>query len=115
MADGWEDVRIAHCLSMTVGHEEDAWGRVFDRMSGSGGDGDDWVPRVFATQPTRPPGTVFAYNQVATYLLAVIVRRVTGVGVAEVLRPRLLAPWGCPTSPGTATRSGASSGSPART
>ena len=57
------------------------------------------MPRVFATQPTRAPGTVFAYNQVATYLLAVIVRRLAGVGVAEVLRPRLLAPLGLPDIP----------------
>jgi len=100
VADGWEDVRIAHCLSMTVGHEEDAWAHVFDRLSGSeGGGGDDWVSRVFATRPTRLPGTVFAYNQVATYLLALIVRRVAGVGVAEMLRPRLLAPLGLPDIP----------------
>ncbi len=64
---------------MTVGHEDDAWGRVFDRSNGTDyADPEDWVPRVFATVPTRAPGTVFAYNQVATYLLSVIVGRVTG-------------------------------------
>ncbi len=42
---------------------------------------------------------MFAYNQVATYLLSVIVGRVTGQGVAEVLRPRLLAPLGLPDIP----------------
>ncbi|GAA1986194.1 hypothetical protein GCM10009817_29680 [Terrabacter lapilli] len=100
VAEGWQQVRVRHCLSMTVGHEEDAWGHVFDRMSGSDfGDEGDWVPRVFATRPTREPGTVFAYNQVATYLLAVIVRRVAGVGVAEFLRPRLLDPLGLPDIP----------------
>lgn len=100
VAAGWEHVRVRHCLSMTVGHEEDAWGRVFDRMSGSDlGDEGDWVPKVFATEPTRPPGTVFAYNQVATYLLAVIVRRVAGEGIAEFLRPRLLDPLGLPDIP----------------
>ena len=100
VAPGWEDVRVRHCLSMTVGHEEDAWGRVFDRLSGTDfGDTGDWVPRVFATEPTRSPGTVFAYNQVATYLLAVIVRQLAGVGVSEVLRPRLLAPLGLPEIP----------------
>lgn len=100
VAAGWEQVRIRHCLSMTVGHEEDAWGRVFDRMSGSDfGDEGDWVPRVFATAPTRAPGTVFAYNQVATYLLSVIVRRVAGEGIADFLRPRLLDPLGLPDIP----------------
>ena len=100
VAPGWEDVRVRHCLSMTVGHEEDAWGRVFDRMSGTDfGDTGDWVPRVFAIEPTQPQGTVFAYNQVATYLLAVIVRQLAGVGVSEVLRPRLLVPLGLPEIP----------------
>jgi CubicO group peptidase (beta-lactamase class C family) len=103
VADGWDDVRVRHCLSMTVGHEEDAWPHVFDRMSGSdfaeSVDPADWVPRVFATTPTRTPGTVFAYNQVATYLLSVIVRRVAGEGVADALRPRLLAPLGLPDIP----------------
>ena len=100
VARGWERVQVRHCLSMTVGHEEDAWGRVFDRMSGSDfGDEDDWVPKVFATKPTREPGTFFAYNQVATYLLSVIVRQVTGEGVAEFLRPRLLDPLGLPDIP----------------
>ncbi|WP_374970298.1 serine hydrolase domain-containing protein [Terrabacter sp. BE26] len=100
VAPGWGPVRVKHCLSMTVGHKEDAWGRVFDRMSGSDlGDEDDWVPRVFATEPTREPGTVFAYNQVATYLLSLIVRRVAGVGVAEYLRPRLLDPLELPDIP----------------
>ncbi|MFC7598153.1 serine hydrolase domain-containing protein [Terrabacter sp. GCM10028922] len=93
VAPGWEDVRVRHCLSMTVGHEQDAWGHVFDRMSGSDfGESRDWVPRVFATEPTHEPGTVFAYNQVATYLLAVVVRDLTGAGIADVLRPRLLTP-----------------------
>ena len=99
VAAGWQDVRLKHCLSMTVGHEEDAWGRVFDRSSGTDEASTDWVPRVFATMPTRPPGTVFAYNQVATYLLSVIVGRVTEQGVAEMLRPRLLAPLGLPDIP----------------
>ena len=102
VAAGWDDVQVRHCLSMTVGHEEDAWPQVFDRMSGSDFDAtdpSDWVPRVFAAKPTRPPGTVFAYNQVATYLLSVIVRRLAGVGVAEMLRPRLLAPMGLPDIP----------------
>jgi len=97
---GWHDVRIRHCLSMTVGHEYDAWADVFDRMSGSDwGDSTDWVLRVLATEPTQEPGTVFAYNQVATYLLAVIVRQLAGVGVADVLRPRLLTPLGLPDIP----------------
>ncbi|MCU1538496.1 MAG: uncharacterized protein JWP82_2847 [Humibacillus sp.] len=96
----WRDVRIEHCLSMTVGHAEDAWPQVVDRSGGTGrGTGQDWVTRVFATEPVHAPGTVFVYNQVATYLLSVIVGRVAGEGVAQMLRPRLLDPLGLPDIP----------------
>ena len=97
--EGWHDVRLRHCLSMTVGHEGDAWTAAFDQPGGALEAPDDWVPRVLATVPTREPGTYFAYNQVATYLLAIIVERLAGVGVAEVLRPRLLAPLALPDIP----------------
>jgi CubicO group peptidase (beta-lactamase class C family) len=97
---GWRGVRLKHCLSMTVGHDEDAWPQVVDRSSGSARDeGEDWVPRVFAVAPVHEPGTVFTYNQVATYLLSVIVGRVAGEGVAQMLRPRLLDPLGLPDIP----------------
>ncbi len=92
--DHWSRVRVRHCLSMTVGHETDAWAQVVDRSDVSGAQGgDDWVVRALATRPTAEPGTVFAYNQVATYLLSVIVARLGG-GVREVLRPRVLDPLG---------------------
>ena len=32
---GWRGVRLKHCLSMTVVHDEDAWPQVVDRSSGS--------------------------------------------------------------------------------
>ena len=57
------------------------------------------VAIVYTPLETREPGTVFAYNQVATYLLSVIVGRVAGLGVSEMLRPRLLAPLGLPDIP----------------
>lgn len=44
--------------------------------------------------PDRDPGTVFAYNQPATYTLAAIVQRVTGQKLTEYLRPRLFEPLG---------------------
>lgn len=94
----WAEVLVKHCLSMTVGHEVDAWEEVARRArsswSGAPGleavAGDDWVRHVFATTPTATPGTLFTYNQVATYLLSRIVGRVTGSGVVEVLSGRLL-------------------------
>lgn len=44
--------------------------------------------------PERPPGTVFKYNQPATYSIAAIIQRVTGQRLTEYLRPRLFDPLG---------------------
>ena len=106
----WAQVLVKHCLSMTVGHEVDAWEAVAHRARSSwsgvpdaeGEAGVDWVRHVFATTPTEAPGTLFTYNQAATYLLSRIVDRVTGAGVVDLLRGRLLRdlgvediPWDC--------------------
>ncbi|MFD7710234.1 serine hydrolase domain-containing protein [Streptomyces sp. NPDC059786] len=44
--------------------------------------------------PDRDPGTVFAYNQPATYSLAAIVQRRSGQTLTDYLRPRLFDPLG---------------------
>ncbi|KAJ3212094.1 hypothetical protein HDU82_003861 [Entophlyctis luteolus] len=82
-APEWRNVRIEHCLSMTVGHEVDAWNSV-DVMKG------DWLAQCLAIPPTKPPGTFFAYNQIAIYLLAHVARAASGgEGLVRVLRPLL--------------------------
>ena len=54
------------------------------RPGGSGpGEPGPWLP---AGAPDREPGTVFAYNQPATYTLGAIVRRVTGQSLTDYLR-----------------------------
>ena len=59
-------------------------------------DEDDWVPRVFATG-AHPAARHGLRLQPGRHLPAVvIVGRVTGQGVVETLRPRLLAPLGLP-------------------
>lgn len=95
----WAQVLVRHCLTMTVGHEVDPWEAVLRRVhvsrSAAGGPvasqhQDDWLRHVFATPPTLTPGTVFVYNQLATYLLSRIVGRVAGAGVVSVLRDGML-------------------------
>ena len=91
----WSRVTLRHCLTMTVGHETDAWDPAFvgvdaDVLSS----GTDWLPIVLATTPEHDPGTTFAYNQVATYLLSRAVHGATGRGLVDILRPRLLEPLG---------------------
>lgn len=98
-APSWEEVRLRHCLSMTVGHDTEAWPRVRPL------DGD-LLPGVLALPLDHPPGVHFAYNQVATYLLARAVRHTTGQELSAVLATRLLGPLGLPTPPWHRDRQG---------
>ncbi|GAA6524318.1 serine hydrolase domain-containing protein [Intrasporangium sp. DVR] len=96
----WSQVTVRHCLTMTVGHEADAWDPAF---AGLGGDvlrpGTDWLPIVLGTVPEHIPGSTFTYNQVATYLLSRVARAASGRGLVAILRPRLLDPLGIPELP----------------
>lgn len=89
----WRTVLVEHCLSMTVGHPDDAWGRATEGSY----DGDepvdvDWLDLILRHPPELEPGTVFAYNQVATYLLARTVEHVSGERLLDFLRPRMFDP-----------------------
>ncbi|MEU0409231.1 serine hydrolase domain-containing protein [Streptomyces griseorubiginosus] len=79
---------VRHVASMAGGHAEETLdrARALDR--------DELVRGFLLVPPDREPGTVFAYNQPATYTLGAIVQRVTGQKLTEYLRPRLFEPLG---------------------
>ncbi|MFG2573798.1 serine hydrolase domain-containing protein [Streptomyces sp. NPDC048481] len=79
---------VRHVAAMASGHEEETYDRAHAL------DRDDLVRGFLLLPPERDPGTVFAYNQPATYALAAIVQRVTGLSLTAYLRPRLLDPLG---------------------
>ncbi|POX46077.1 serine hydrolase [Streptomyces sp. Ru71] len=79
---------VRHVASMASGHLAET----FDRARAL--DPDDLLHGFLLLPPERDPGTVFAYNQPATYTLAAIVQRVTGQTLTEYLRPRLFDPLG---------------------
>jgi CubicO group peptidase (beta-lactamase class C family) len=79
---------VRHVAAMASGHLTDTVDQVF--VPG----GDDPVRGFLLLPPDREPGTVFAYNQPATYALAAIVQRVTGQTLTEYLRPRVFDPLG---------------------
>ena len=54
----------------------------------------DWVGTYFSLVPEYDPGTTFAYNSGATYMLSALLHRVTGENVREYLQPRLFEPLG---------------------
>ncbi|MFC8513069.1 serine hydrolase domain-containing protein [Streptomyces sp. NPDC057257] len=75
---------VRHVASMSSGHVEETYARAHAL------DGADLVRGFLLLPPDRDPGTVFAYNQPATYTLAAIIQRVTGGSLTEYLRARLL-------------------------
>ncbi len=80
---------VRHLLTMSSGHDRCA----FDYLVPLAADGD-WVAAFFRTPLAYEPGSRFVYNSGATYLLSAIVTKVTGRGLQEYLRPRLLNPLG---------------------
>jgi CubicO group peptidase (beta-lactamase class C family) len=79
---------VRHIAAMSSGHLEDTWQRVMAP------DPEEPVRAFLLLAPDRDPGTVFAYNQSATYTLGAIVQRVTGQTMTQYLRSRLLDPVG---------------------
>ncbi|MFI8189170.1 serine hydrolase domain-containing protein [Streptomyces sp. NPDC085946] len=81
-------MRVRDVACMASGHLRDTVEEAYAR------DPEEPVRGFLLLPPDRDPGTVFAYNQPATYTLAAIVQRVTGQPLTAYLRPRLLDPLG---------------------
>ena len=58
------------------------------------GQNDDWIRSFLLKAPTDKPGTVFRYNNTATFMLSSIVQQVTGETVFDYLHPRIFKPLG---------------------
>lgn len=84
----WDELKVRHLLSMSTGHAADTTGFMTMRKDG------DWA-KGFLLRPLRyRPGTHFLYNTGATYMLSVIVQKLTGMRVLDYLTPRLFKPLG---------------------
>lgn len=81
-------MRVRHLLSMSTGHAVDTWSFMMDRPDGN------WIRGFFEVPVRYAPGTHFLYNTGATYMLAAIVQKTTGLKLIEYLEPRLFAPLG---------------------
>lgn len=95
----FERLLVRHIASMSTGHVDDTLQRA---IAATTADPDHplSLPQAFFTiPPDQEPGTVFAYNNTATYLLGEIVRRRTGMTLTEWLRPRLFEPLGIERTP----------------
>jgi len=87
-SENLRSMRVRHLLSMNTGHKEDTTRYVF------AGEDDNWA-RAFLSLPVEyQPGTWFVYNTAATYMLSVIITKLTGESLLDYLRPRLFEPLG---------------------
>ncbi len=55
---------------------------------------DYWSWTFFNTKPSHPSGTIFNYDSSGSYILGVIVERITGMSILEYMRKDLLDPIG---------------------
>lgn len=74
---------VKDLLTMSAGQdpEPSAWGAT-----------GDWMTLFLSTAPKYKPGTVFKYNNMATFMLSAIVQQVTGETVFDYLMPRIFKP-----------------------
>ncbi|MFD6556380.1 serine hydrolase domain-containing protein, partial [Streptomyces sp. NPDC058398] len=91
---------VRHVAAMASGHLTETWADAL-RI-----DRTETVRGFLLIPPDRDPGTVFAYNQSATYTLATILQRVTGLSLTDYLRPRLFDPLGIGETDWTRNRAG---------
>jgi CubicO group peptidase (beta-lactamase class C family) len=85
ISDNLAAMRIRDLLTMTTGHHEDT----FPQMRGA-----EMTRTFFGFDVEHEPGTYFVYNTGATYILAVILQKLTGELLLDYLKPRLLEPLG---------------------
>ncbi|MDR1354670.1 MAG: beta-lactamase family protein [Propionibacteriaceae bacterium] len=81
-------ISVKHMAMMSSGHATGMWPLL--RATAP----DELFRAFFHTPPAKEPGTLFAYNQMATYSIAEIIHRRTGIRFLDWLRPRLLEPLG---------------------
>jgi CubicO group peptidase (beta-lactamase class C family) len=79
-------MRIRDLLTMTTGHHDDTIPRMRE--------GDRMTRTFLSFDVEHEPGTHFSYNTGATYILSVILQRLTGEKLLDYLQPRLLEPLG---------------------
>jgi CubicO group peptidase (beta-lactamase class C family) len=85
ISDYMKEMTVKDLLTMSAGQdpEPSAWGA-----------GGDWMTHFMATEPKFKPGSVFKYNNMATFMLSAIVQQVTGETVFDYLLPRIFKPLG---------------------
>jgi CubicO group peptidase (beta-lactamase class C family) len=77
------EMTVQNLLTMSVGQDPEP------RVMGNNG---DWIKEFLKSPPVNKPGTVFKYNNTATFMLSAIVQQVTGQTVFDYLQTRIFKP-----------------------
>jgi CubicO group peptidase (beta-lactamase class C family) len=102
ISDNLAAMRIRDLLTMTTGHHEDTIPRMRE--------GDRMTRTFLSFDVEHEPGTHFAYNTGATYILSVILQRLTGEMLLDYLQPRILQPLGATEATWEVTDEGVNTG-----
>lgn len=85
ISDYMKELTVENLITMSVGQDPEP------RSMGNNG---DWINTFLSTKPVNKPGTVFMYNNMASFMLSAIVQQVTGQTLFEYLQPRIFKPLG---------------------
>jgi len=77
------ELTVENLLTMAVGQDPAAMGAGAD---------EDWITAFLKNEPVHKPGSVFKYNNMATFMLSAIVQQVSGMTLLDYLRPRIFDP-----------------------
>ena len=80
-------ITVRHLLTMSTGVFFNEIGCVTE---------EDWVRSFFDSAVNFVPGTKFAYNSMNSYILSVIVEKITGMTLYEFAEERIFTPLGIP-------------------
>ncbi|MGB8194812.1 MAG: serine hydrolase [Chitinophagaceae bacterium] len=83
-----KELEVKHLLTMSVGHDVNLVNTQRRNQT------NDWVKLFLANPIYEKPGSQFAYNSLATYMLSAIVQKISGEKLIDYLRPRLFQPLG---------------------
>lgn len=83
ISDYMKELTVQNLLTMSVGQDPEPW------VMGTDG---DWISTFLKAAPVHKPGTVFKYNNAATFMLSAIVQQVTGQTVFDYLQTRIFGP-----------------------
>jgi CubicO group peptidase (beta-lactamase class C family) len=85
IGDYMKELTVQNLLTMSVGQQPAPMGA---------GVNQDWITAFIKNEPVNKPGTVFLYNNMATFMLSAIVQQVTGLTTFDYLIPRIFHPLG---------------------